>query len=253
MEIENLKQVQARLLEMADTVTGIFERHGIRYIIGYGTLLGAVRHQGFIPWDDDFDLWLFDEDYEQALEVLRAELPESLIVHDRNTDPIYWKAWACVRDLGTKVHCSLHPDDNAFKYQGLTLDLFRLQKMPRREVPAYLERENMEFLVRKLDSGTLARDGYMQKFNAAALRYAEVLNSLERGEGDSEEVYAFIIYLHGASPDWMLPLRRYSFEGREFLGPNNADAVLTQMYRDYMTLPAPEKRVPHYDSVDFLD
>ncbi len=253
MEIANVKEVQARLLQMADTVTGILERHKLRCMIAYGTLLGAVRHQGFIPWDDDFDLWLFDEEYDRALDVLRAELPEGLLVHDKNTDPIYWKAWASVRDTGTRTHCALHPDDNAFLYQGLSLDLFRLKKMPRREVPAYLERENMEFLVRKLDSGTMERDEYLRKFNAAALRYAEVLKSLARGEGDSEEVYAFIISLHGAAPDWMLPLKKYSFEGREYQGPNNADAVLTQLYRDYMTLPPPEKRIPHYDYVDFLD
>ena len=251
METEKLKRVQARLLEMADAVTGILEKNDIRYMIAYGSLLGAVRHRGFIPWDDDFDLWLFDEEYDRAIEILRRELPPELPVHDRQSDPIYWKAWACVRDLRSEVHCSLHSDDNALRYKGLTLDLFRLKKMPAREVGAYLERENMEFLVRKLDSGTMEPAVFRERFDAAALRYAEELRAIERGEGSGEEVFAFIIYLHGIGQGSILPLRRYSFEGREFWGPNDADSVLTMCYRDYMTLPAPEKRTTHYDDVSF--
>lgn len=253
MEIANVKEVQARLIEMADTVTGILTRHGFRYLIAYGSLLGAVRHQGFVPWDDDLDLYLFDEEYDLAMEILRAELPEDLIVHDRLTDALYWKSWSCLRDLKTEVHCSLHEDDNAFKYRGLSVDLFRLRKMPAREFGAYLDRENIEFLVRKLDSGTMDRAVYEQKLADAVQHYAGELSKLQRGEGSEEEIYGFLIYGFHAPEDWIFPLKKYPFAGREYWGPNNADAILTQYYRDYMTLPPPEKRRPHYDSVDFLD
>lgn len=252
MEIANVKEVQARLIEMADTVTGILERNNIRYIIAYGSLLGAVRHQGFVPWDDDFDLYLFDEEYDRAMEILRAELPEDLIIHDRLTDPLYWKSWSCLRDLKTEVHCSLHEDDNAFRYRGLSVDLFRLKKMPRREFGAYLDRENIEFLVRKLDSGTMDRAVFEQKLVDAVQHYAGELAKLQRGEGSNETIYGFLIYGFNAPEDWIFPLRKYRFAGREYWGPNNYDAILTQYYRDYMTLPPPEKRVPHYDSVDFI-
>ena len=253
MEIENVKQVQARLIEMADTVTGIFDRHGIRYMIAYGSLLGAVRHQGFVPWDDDFDLYLFDEEYDRAMEILREELPDDLIVHDRLTDPLYWKSWSCLRDLKTEVHCSLHEDDNAFGYRGLSVDLFRLKTMPRREFGAYIDRENIEFLVRKLDSGTMAREVYEQKLAAAVTHYAGELAKLQRGEGSDEKIYGFLIYGFNAAEEWIFPLKKYRFEGREYWGPNDYDAILSQYYRDYMTLPPPEKRRPHYDRVDFIE
>lgn len=252
MEIENIKQVQARLTEMADTVTGILEKHGIRYLMAYGSLLGAVRHQGFVPWDDDFDLYLFDEEYDRAMDTLRAELPDGLIIHDRLTDPLYWKSWSCLRDLRTEVHCSLHEDDNAFRYRGLSVDLFRLKKMPRREFGAYLDRENIEFLVRKLDSGTMPREVYEQKLAAVVTHYAGELSAIGRGEGSDEEIYGFLIYGFHAPADWIFPLQKYRFAGREYWGPHSADAILTQYYGDYMTLPPPEKRRPHYDSVDFL-
>ena len=78
MEIANLRQVQQRLIEMADAVTAILDRRGIRYLMAYGSLLGAVRHQGFIPWDDDIDIAMSVEDEHRFEEVAPKELPPHL-------------------------------------------------------------------------------------------------------------------------------------------------------------------------------
>ena len=67
----DIKRVQERLLKMAKEIASILEDHDIPYQIAFGTLLGAVRHKGFIPWDDDFDFFLFDDSYEKAMEVLQ--------------------------------------------------------------------------------------------------------------------------------------------------------------------------------------
>ena len=64
-----MKQIQERLLSMAKSICGILENNEIPYMITLGTLLGAVRHGGFIPWDTDFDLHLFDESYDVKLDV----------------------------------------------------------------------------------------------------------------------------------------------------------------------------------------
>lgn len=237
---------------MADTLTGILEKNGIKYMIAYGSLLGAVRHKGFVPWDDDFDIYLFDEDYDSTVALLRRELPEDIVVHDRLTDPLYWKSWSSLRDKNSIGHFSLYTDDNALRYRGLSIDLFRLKKMPSREFGAYLDRENIEFLVRKLDSGTMSREVYDRKLAAAAKHYAAELDRLERGEGADGEEYCFLIYRFHAPEDWIFPLRRYEFEGREFWGANDYDAILRQYYGDYMTLPPPEKRRPHFDFVEFI-
>ena len=70
---ETLKKVQGRLLEMAKSICSILEKNDIPYMLAVGTLLGAVRHQGFIPWDDDFDIFIFDDVYEDAIKCLRKE------------------------------------------------------------------------------------------------------------------------------------------------------------------------------------
>ena len=67
---EDIKVVQKELLKMGKAVCDILEKNQIPYFIALGTLLGAVRHQGFIPWDDDFDLFLFDNSYEKAINCL---------------------------------------------------------------------------------------------------------------------------------------------------------------------------------------
>ena len=68
---EDIRKVQQCLLRMAKEIAGVLEGNGIQYFIAYGTLLGAVRHQGFIPWDDDLDFYLFDDSYDRAIELLR--------------------------------------------------------------------------------------------------------------------------------------------------------------------------------------
>ncbi|MCR5178428.1 MAG: LicD family protein [Lachnospiraceae bacterium] len=70
-----MKRSWATKLKMISAIDEILTDHGIRWFADYGTLLGAVRHRGFIPWDDDFDISLFREDYDRALTILEAELP----------------------------------------------------------------------------------------------------------------------------------------------------------------------------------
>lgn len=248
----DVKKVQARLLEMAKITAKILDRNGIQYSIAYGTLLGAVRHKGFIPWDHDFDFFLFDDEYEKALEILRKELPKDILVHDRQTDPIYWPAWSKLRDLNSMVSIKKYPDEMAYRFTGVHLDLYYLKKLNRSKVDVYVKREAIEFLVRKYDAGLIQDDVYDQNFTQWSEEYVDLLKDSFKQNDNNEKVYNHLSSIKEIEINHIFPLKKYDFEDTQFFGPNNYDVILSQCYGDYMRIPEFEKRQTAYEYVEFL-
>ena len=152
---EKTRRVQLRLLEMAKSIRDILERHDIPYFITYGTLLGAVRHQGFIPWDDDFDFYLLAESYGQAMMVLNDELPDHLFLENEKTEPLYFHGWAHVKDLRSVADCSLFPQDNSYSHHGISVDLYKATKVKECEEKVFLLNEHINYLKRREQVGLI--------------------------------------------------------------------------------------------------
>ena len=85
-----LRRQQMRMLDILIEVDKICKKHDIRYWLSSGTLIGAVRHNGFIPWDDDLDIEMMRSDYLRLMKVLPSELPEWLALQNDETDPNYF-------------------------------------------------------------------------------------------------------------------------------------------------------------------
>ncbi|WP_026509912.1 LicD family protein [Butyrivibrio sp. LC3010] len=260
MSNEKNTRAQQRLLYMANTIEGILNSNEIPHSIIYGTLLGAVRHGGFIPWDDDFDFCVFDEVYDEAIRCLRKELPEDLFVEDETTEPLFFHAWAHVKDLNTVAYSKAFLQDNAYAHHGLSIDLYRMKKVKFSDMYEEAERQYDIYIEKRKKLGLMSDEEYKRRVTegkAARERwYNRILVKSEKNNEDTERYIYCNIYtsLFRHEIDDFFPLKKYKFEDLEFWGPNNGDKMLKHWYgNSYMNLPPVERRVAHFDSVKFLD
>ena len=138
----DIQRVQDRLLTMAKTIATILEKNDIPYEIAFGTLLGAVRHGGFIPWDDDFDFFLFDDTYEKAMDIL-----------------------------------SNYPQDEIYSHHGLCVDLFRIKKINARDFAQFRYEHAVAYIDRRKKLGLIAPEEYeKRKASFDARKGTEVIN-----------------------------------------------------------------------------
>ena len=232
-----LKRLQAIEFDMAVTIKDIFERNDIRYVIEYGSLLGAVRHGGFIPWDDDFDFVVWEDDYEKASDALRRELPsDKFVLHDRYSDPNYIYTFSKVRHLHS-VALEEGWTDN-LKYKGLSIDLFQ----------GRIERNN-RFARRLFLSKSHTSSHYIKfRSNHSFIEMLKVMANL--GMFVCFWVLHYVwpkqLYFHKFPEfdqyfipiDKYLPLSTIVFNGELFMAPQDPDYVLTDRYGNWRAFPA---------------
>lgn len=249
----DVKRVQNRLLEMAKAIKNILESHDIPYFITYGTLLGAVRHQGFIPWDDDFDFYLFDDTYDKAIDLLRKELPLDMFVEDAQSEKLFFHGWAHIKDTNSIAECDLFPQDGFYEHKGISVDLYRTKKIFEAEEKVYRLTQHTEYLDRRFNVGLLTPEEYESRKKEVSDKLETEILVLNNIEDKGKSMYAFsLFYDDRLFVDELFPLKRYQFEDTDFLGPCDAGALLTRCYHNYMELPPEDKRHPHYSSVRFL-
>lgn len=258
MEQEVLRKVQLTLLEIAKEVRRVCDENGIRYFLYRGTFLGAVRHQGFIPWDDDMDIAMLREDYEKFCRIAPEKLNPQYCLQNWHTDPRYAHPFAKVRKRNTlyvEAKCAqlqengfyvdIYPLDYApedpaarAKLAGKLLHLYRVKLMKSQYTPWM---ENDRIIWKK-------RIGYLL-YQIAALGFRQE-TLIEKYEAIAASVpESTVLYEQSALPKgyyfdkaWCEALADYPFEGEAFQGPKQYDAFLSSLYGDYMELPPEGKR-----------
>lgn len=253
----NINAIHRKELTILCAIRDICEKHNIDYWLDGGTCLGAVRHGGFIPWDDDIDIAMRKEDIKRFAEAAKKELPEGLFLQTTETDPTYNSPITKVRD--TNSFMVEYGDDFSKPYQkGLFVDIFPMipypsfsKSMCKRIAKGFCKANNIIKKSHVYSWRSIAelfwfgtkRYLYLMLWNIACLilkRNTYYSNTLaENGYG----------IMHRT--DSIFPLRPINFEGETFCGPANPDAYLKDLYNDYMQLPPEDKRKGH--AVFYMD
>ncbi len=252
----DLRRLQLEQLTVLDELKRVCEAHGLTFYLAYGSCLGALRHGGFIPWDDDIDILMPVEDYDRLMK-LAGEFGDGFFLQNHETDPGFPCAIARVRKNGTA--CVEESEADLQCHQGVFVDIYPQYQYPDR----FLQRArivlasvlyrillmnrapaNHGILVRAAGSlalGFLSLGGRERNLR----RYYRTLRHWKNTEYVAD-LYGMDLTLTRVikyRQEWFGEPRWTDFEGRRMPVPTGAEAYLAERYgADYMQLPPEEKR-----------
>jgi lipopolysaccharide cholinephosphotransferase len=249
-----LRRLQLTLLEMLVELDRICRKNRIPYTLFMGTLLGAVRHQGFIPWDDDLDVAMERCHYAAFAEACKHDLDQSRFFYqDHHTDPHYRWGYARIRRKGTEF---VRMGQEHMKMQtGVFLDIFPIDATPD-FAPLRAIHSWCCFALRKIlyaevgrkGSKSAAVRGWYQLLSLLPHKWALAMLSLlsiRRRSSRLVRILSFPLpgrHRDGYPREWFDAFTDISFEGLRFLALQPLEEYLSFTYGFYMLLPPPEQR-----------
>lgn len=255
---EELRRLQRVLLDMLLEVDRVCQKNGVKYSLSGGTFLGAVRHKGFIPWDDDLDIMVIGEEYKRFREACIRDLdPEKYFFQDHTTDPHYRWGYGKIRRKDSEF---LRLGQEHMKMQtGIFIDVFHRSgvpdRFPRRQLHCFTC-----FFIRKAlysevgkyrEKNPLMRGWYRLLNRIPSQRLFRKLDRLEDqwNKKPTQLVRAYTFPppkgQYGYSLEAYKKLSSLEFEGHTFPVVADWHAYMTYKFGDYMTLPPPEQRHWH--------
>ncbi len=271
---EKLAGVHAANLKLLKEIDRICRRHGIQYMMDSGTLLGAVRHRGFIPWDDDVDVAFTRDNFEKFVRVAPEELPEGMSVlrpEDIRQGSVFY-------DFTTRIiyeNSRVHEDTAQMRfYEGklnhLWVDLFVLDRLPDGKAGSFLakfmqkavygfamaHRDRLDFS--KYSAADRVRVGILTAVGKLIpmrllFRLQRCLAMKDQKKNTKRWYYSnyqpdyLYVTLDGK---WCESAVDLPFEDTMLMAPAGYEHVLRCIYGDYMTLPPEEKRVPAHSTIE---
>lgn len=265
---EVLRRLHATQVEILDEIVRICDKHGLRYYLAEGTLLGAVRHEGFIPWDDDLDIAMPREDYETFFKLCETELSSQYYAHSQHTDENYLHIFGKIRKHGTLF------EEGSVRHlpspQGIFVDIFPLDRVKRERGLIKRLREKcvgLSFVVIKCKLGICRPQTPAVRIGCFLARFMSVRQISKRAEkwirrqnrGSADYVISYgsgyDSTKHTIPKEKYEPAVRVKFEGKFYTAPCDSDYLLRRIYGDYMQPPPEEDRIWHHqpERLDFGD
>lgn len=257
-DFEVIKKLQLNILKEFDEFC---TKHNLKYCITAGTLLGAVRHGGYIPWDDDIDVGMFRPDYEKLIS-LYDEMPDSCKIFSREINPNHSRLYGkiCNTDY---ISVDSFYDEKSSGYLGI--DVFPLEAVPENR-EEFLKLAKKTKVIRQLfifaNSALFKGNSFLKayiikpipiiicKIIGADKLYKLFKKVATSRNFDDSKAIALLTGLYTENESF--PKERYydlirlDFEGLKLPAVKDYDSYLSQIYGDYMKLPPVDKRQPHH-------
>ena len=268
MEKELLRKVQLTQLEIAKEIRRVCDENDIRYFLSDGTFLGAVRHQGFIPWDDDMDVGMLREDYEKFCRIAPEKLGKDYVFQNWYTDPNYGLPFGKVMKRGT-IYLE-NKKTTRLRENGFYVDIFPYDYVPEAEAA----QKEMAVKLRKLYRIQLMKCGYQPWMDNGKVNWKKRLGylyyqllALGKHQQELAKAYDAIATQYPESgvvceqygmftPNLFHDAKifrefgNYSFEGETFQSVRDYHGYLSRMYGDYMQLPPENERENRHQIVE---
>ena len=264
--MDDLRKLQLEELKILKMFRDICEENNLRYFLLGGTLLGAIRHDGFIPWDDDVDVCMPREDYEKFLKIAQNKLEKPYYISslENNYDYRY-----CFGRIATEEMKIKNYSANIPRVEDVWIDIIPLDGMPANCVKNFLHKLHMYFwrgmnqigqydeivdqkrkrgkietILVKVAGWKIWRN--MADYHKCTRKIQKVLKKYKYDDCDTVinymAAYGFDETFQRA---WFGAGKEYGFEDDKFIGPVDYDSILKQIYGDYMTLPPENQRNKH--------
>lgn len=259
LKLEEIKQIS---LEGLDFVDRICKENDLNYCLAFGTLLGAVRHKGFIPWDDDIDIWMTRDNYNKFIKIVEKMDDKNWEILSHNNKGYYFK-WAKICNKKTVLEPSRF--FSGLKY-GISIDIFPIEPITAysfmdafaKTMKIYRNQLLYSSIIRASTNGIVGNKLIFTikkvyfKFITLFINYHNVLSKLENDMnkkvvGDyNYYVTPFCSFFLIFSKNEMENFEYTTFEGNEYPISKDYDKILERIYGNYMKLPPKDKRVTNH-------
>lgn len=240
------------MLDILINVASFCDYHDIKYSLGYGTLIGAIRHKGFIPWDDDIDIIMMRDDYERFVSTYKDERYK-IISGEEQINHTHIR----ISDSKTVLKYTKPTAQSTLYKAGLWIDVFPIDKVPDSQIDFKKFKNRITKLCElrlfgdvgsyNTYKGRIAKT--IVKRSSGILRKYIYRNMVRYNKKDTQTVANLALYYSRVPPfpiQYMSDYIDVEFEGHSFKAISQYDSWLKGIYGDYMQLPPEDERVAHH-------